>query len=452
KVNKEGSGKEIPKDTKKVKDMIYVPGGYFLMGWEGEDPRRHEFPFRIVFVSPFLIDKYEVDNEDYRDFVEHVRKTGDSSAEHPDAPPLKKHDAEGWKKESLSGDKQPVVGVDWFDAWAYAAWKKKRLPTEAEWEKAARGMDARVYPWGKTEPGKCAVSCVQGRKFLAKEMDKQCPKRPQKADAELGCSCIRIEEKREIELWSFTEETWDVDQHFPPEAIEMINIEELELKKIYESPYGVMHMAGNAAEWVSDYYSKTYYGLAPVKDPQGPEEGRNRVYRGGSYLSKENDELTTYNRSYSDNRTRSGCDHNGRPFIGFRCAKSIGVVKSIKKVQEKKKYEGPEMTFDELMKDLDPKEEEKKEPEVEKVEQEEKIEKIEKIELPRKIVKTCATCRNTGKCQSCKGTGKPPSPKKGKKGAAQPTVRRMGQSSARDPVCGACKGSGLCHVCRKMKR
>jgi hypothetical protein len=89
--------------------MVFVPGGFFLMGRESSDSRQDDFPLRVIYVSPFLIDKCEVTNAEYRKFVEHVKKTGDSTMEHPDAPPLKEHGAEGWKHQNLAGDRQPVM-------------------------------------------------------------------------------------------------------------------------------------------------------------------------------------------------------------------------------------------------------------------------------------------------------------------------------------------------------
>ncbi len=371
-----GLGQEIPPSTPKVDNMVYIPGGYFLMGKKGDDPNQPTFPLHIVYVSPFLIDKYEVCNEDYRRFVEEVKRTGESWMEHPDAPPLKKHEPEGWKFPHLSRPKQPVVGVDWYDAFAYARWvlgKKrflegdmKRLPTEAEWERAARGPDGRTYPWGEEDPEKVPVNWPAGRKFLAAEMDRQNPpKRPEPEQG--GCVCVKQEVPPPPPPTSLPSETWDVDQLLPEKALQAMRNEVFEWKTNYVSPYGLYHMAGNAAEWVHDWYDETYYRRSPVRDPQGPEREKQtrpkrgggripmgHVYRGGSYLSGNKEELATYWRGASpDPGTRAGCQVDGRgqlvnPFIGFRCAKSLELVKA----QPTSRPGAPDVTVEELIQEI----------------------------------------------------------------------------------------------------
>ncbi|MBI4835567.1 MAG: SUMF1/EgtB/PvdO family nonheme iron enzyme [Planctomycetes bacterium] len=136
---------EISMVIKAPDNMQFVDGGEFLMGEEKKK----------VFQPPFFIDRYEVTNEDYKRFLDAIKQNNPHIKCHPDEPKQvnsspKDHTPQGWAdgKFPPNESKYPVVGIDWYDAYAYAQWANKRLPTEAEWEKAARGMDGRIYPWG----------------------------------------------------------------------------------------------------------------------------------------------------------------------------------------------------------------------------------------------------------------------------------------------------------------
>lgn len=309
-------------------DMVYVPGGYFLMGDRSAAPTDPQFPLHIVWVGPFLIDRCELSNAKYRRFVDYVKTSGDSSMEHPLAPPLKKHDAEGWDFPEVSGDNQPVVGVDWFDAYAYAKWAGKRLPTEAEWELAARGNDGRKFPWGE-KIEKCAVNWTLGRRFLAQEMDRQNPPAPPEPPKTFGCSCVKKADIPPPPPTRLPDVTWDVDQWLPPQALEAIELSFLKWDESYASPYGCMHMAGNAAEWVYDWYDPAYYATGVLVNPQGPEAGDVHIYRGGSYQSSRGDELSCYVRGIEKKNVKLTARQRRNPTppsVGFRCAKSLDVV------------------------------------------------------------------------------------------------------------------------------
>ncbi len=310
------------------KDMVYIPGGFFLMGKRDAGPGDSQFPMHIVYVSPFLMDKYEVPNEKYRKFVEYVKKTGDSSMEHADAPPLKEHSPESWKFDNLAGARQPVIGVDWYDAYAFAKWSKKRLPTEAEWELAARSADGRLYPWGNEAPSKRAINSSKGRTFIAEKWESDSPlPPPEEEDAHAGCGCISTEavENRKPDKPKRTlgAVTWAVDKHLPAQPL---NDPDFQWRQETPSPYGCLHMAGNAAEWVYDFYSPRYYSISDVKNPKGPARGRKgHVIRGSSYMGAGDEGLRTYARGFPvDQKMKEGCNRAGKPFVGFRCAKSLG--------------------------------------------------------------------------------------------------------------------------------
>ncbi|MBM4133288.1 MAG: formylglycine-generating enzyme family protein [Nitrospira sp.] len=229
--------------------MVTIPAGEFLMGNPEGKGRADEWPQRSVYLDAFAIDQVEVTNERYMAFV---TTTGHRNPPNPYATgPL----------FSVKGIEQlPVVQTTWYDAKAYCAWAKKRLPTEAEWEKAARGTDGRVFPWGN-EPA------TSKRANFDREWE---------------------EEKTLYPVGSL------------PGG---------------DSPYGVKDMAGNAREWVSDWYDPEYYKHAPKMNPKGPDkQGVVRSIRGGSWHSPVAD-ITTSARG----RGGFALQTHG---TGFRCARS----------------------------------------------------------------------------------------------------------------------------------
>jgi len=282
-----------PADLAIPADMAFVPGGFFLMGNPEAESGDPAFPAHLVWVDPFFIDLHAASNAAYREFVEAVAATRETWMQHPDAPPLKDHTPAGWGDRVLAGDRQPVSGIDWFDAYAYAAWRGHRLPTEAEWELAARGYDGRAYPWGDSLQG-VTVNYPAGRDFLEAEMERQNP--PIARPATGGCSCFRRARERPPPApVRIPQATWPVDAHLPDIALKAIAEDYLAWDKTFLSPFGLYHMAGNVAEWTGDWFAEAYYGRAPYRNPTGPESGSRRVYRGGHFQS-EAGELRAWSR------------------------------------------------------------------------------------------------------------------------------------------------------------
>ena len=230
--------------------MLTIPAGEFLMGSVQGTARTDEWPQRSVYLDAFAIDQVEVTNQRYLAFV---TTTGHRNPPNPYG--------DGALVSVTGIEHLPVVQITWYDAKTYCSWAKKRLPTEAEWEKAARGTDGRLFPWGN-EPA----------------------------------TSRRANFDRE---WQ-GEKTLHAVGSLPGG----------------DSPYGVKDMAGNAREWVQDWYDPEYYGHAQDRNPQGPDKkGVVRSIRGGSWHSPVSDITTTA-------RGRGGFALQTHG-TGFRCARGL---------------------------------------------------------------------------------------------------------------------------------
>jgi len=270
-------------------EMILIPEGEFLMGTTDEEMAELKnkfsneefagYPQHKVWLDAFYIDKYPVTNAQYMRFVKETGyRTPEGEAqlygEVGGAGPLQTKgltNFKPWGHPDFNRSDQPVVCVSWEDAVAYAEWAGKRLPTEAEWEKAARGTDGRIYPWGNELPEQDDLYRANEWMLFAG--------RP--TAGYLGYKYI-------APVGSY------------PQGA---------------SPYGVQDMAGNVEEWVYDWYDSTYYLESPARNPKGPIEGTGRVTRGGSW-----NDLYMYLRC----ATRGPkLPTKASVFLGFRCARSL---------------------------------------------------------------------------------------------------------------------------------
>ncbi len=242
------------KGTAIIPGMLYVPEGEFTMGSEEGDT--DERPVHKIYLADYYIDMYEVSNAEYKKFIEAMGSRGFLSWDAQKRSNLPERPA-FWDDNDLNSPDLPVVGVPWKDAAAYCGWVEKRLPTEAEWEKAARGIDKRNFPWGNSFEAKLANASGRQDGFM------------------------------------FTAPV----SSFPGG----------------KSPYGGHNMAGNVWEWCADWYDPEYYGSSPKDNPKGPETGSYKVIRGGSWEDQP-DKLRTSNR-YADRPSQTTYN------LGFRCAK-----------------------------------------------------------------------------------------------------------------------------------
>jgi formylglycine-generating enzyme required for sulfatase activity len=244
-------------------EMVLIPPGEFLMGSVEKEGSEDEHPQHRVYVKAFYIDQHEVTNAQYRQFIEET----------------KYREPDFRDNSYLNHPGQPVVGVSWDDAAAYAKWAQKRLPTEAEWEKAARGgLEGKQYPWGDNFPD---VSGYKANYYIIKSTP---------LDAAMLPSSF-VGGNSAADGYQYTAPVGS----FPPNG------------------YGLYDMAGNISEWVADWYDEAYYLSSPKQNPQGPQNGRYRVIRGGAWdefaydLRCANRDVGNPNKSYLH--------------VGFRCAK-----------------------------------------------------------------------------------------------------------------------------------
>lgn len=252
--------------------MVLVPGSDFLMGSKKGQGDKDENPQHKVHLDAYFVDIHEVTNAKYHQFW---LADGGEKSKHTPASYGSSYKIGDWPDVATTKPNYPVVGVTWYDASAYAKWAGKRLPTEAEWEKAARGTETRIWPWGNDFQAEIPV--------------------PGNADQN---PVTKIHSNQRDGSDGYDNTTAPV-ANYPTGA----------------SLYGVYDMAGNVWEWVADWYSGDYYASSPAENPKGPDAGKMKVVKGGSWNHREHNQRCA-------NRYYCYPDSWGNT-LGFRCAKDV---------------------------------------------------------------------------------------------------------------------------------
>jgi formylglycine-generating enzyme required for sulfatase activity len=253
-------------EGKTPKDMAQIPAGEFWMGrtynWLLDELGMHlrvrldDQPVHLVYLDSYWIDKYEITNQDYERFV---KATGHRKPFH-------------WIAGRVPAGQErfPVYNVTWDDAVTYCQFVGKRLPTEAEWERAARGgVEKAMFPWG----------------------------------ARLGQSGRRGEDESEGEAAQKKQARWGY-----PDGATAVG-------SYAPNGFGLYDVTGNVWEWVSDWYEQYYYSVSPDRNPRGPETGMYRVIRGGGWADNDERILALHYRNFTNQSLPSNT-------VGFRCART----------------------------------------------------------------------------------------------------------------------------------
>lgn len=272
--DEESDQSEVPDETvdeKPDSEMVEITGGSFMMGCRNGDTlcyeNGEEEPLHSVAISAFKMDKFEVTTADYKKCIEagFCNNSDDEKPHYIVAEPEGYYtnnctiNSPDWDEDELS-----VNCISWYGADAYCKWVGRRLPTEAEWEYAASGTAGTLYTWGDESP-----TCEYTMMFDS-------------VSSKSGCG---------------TESVGKPGQYLND-----------------ESPFGVFDMTGNLTEWVSDYYKKDYYSESPSNNPQGPETGSYKVFRGGFWGGSDPAIFRNSARPYLPPETALSMH-------GFRCVK-----------------------------------------------------------------------------------------------------------------------------------